>query len=286
MPGETHLTAAMENYLETIWHLSSQNGSARVRDIAHDMGVALSTVTSALRTLAGRGMVNYQPYEVVTLTEHGVKVARKVSRRHELLRKFLIDVLDVHNDTADADACRFEHGTSSETIDRLTEFMEFLDTHPEMLAQWHAARTHAASADMTGAPAAAAPCTQAGHTAPSIPGVTQVATITPTPHATSNNSITDNAQKVAPSPMTRVKGTCTLNTLRPGTTGHIHRVGGSGPIRRRILDMGLIRGSRVMVERIAPLGDPISVKVKGCSVSLRKQEASHIEVTVEQTQAT
>jgi len=71
-----------------------------------------------------------------------------------------------------------------------------------------------------------------------------------------------------------------LHELKPGEKGKIVKVGGGRGIQRRLLDMGLVSGSDVEVERVAPLGDPIEIKIKGYHLSLRKEEASNIEVEV------
>ena len=57
-------------------------------------------------------------------------------------------------------------------------------------------------------------------------------------------------------------------------------MGGDGPLRCRLLDMGLIPRTRVRVEKIAPLGDPLELRVRGYSLSLRKEDAANIEVEV------
>ena len=69
-----------------------------------------------------------------------------------------------------------------------------------------------------------------------------------------------------------------LKDLKPGEKGKITKVSGQGLIRRRILDMGVIPGSEIKVERVAPLGDPIEVRVKGYYLSLRQSEAANIYV--------
>ena len=71
-----------------------------------------------------------------------------------------------------------------------------------------------------------------------------------------------------------------LTELKRGEKGRIVKIGGGGGIRRRLLDMGLVSGSEVKMERVAPLGDPIEIKVKGYNLSLRKEEASSIQVEV------
>ncbi len=73
-----------------------------------------------------------------------------------------------------------------------------------------------------------------------------------------------------------------LSDLKPGERGIITRVKGGGLIHRRLLDMGIIPQTRIEVERVAPLGDPIGVKVKGYHLSLRKEEADNVEVEVEE----
>jgi Fe2+ transport system protein FeoA len=77
-----------------------------------------------------------------------------------------------------------------------------------------------------------------------------------------------------------VEGTAMqLNEVRQGYSAVIERIGGSGALRRRILEMGIIKGTRVYVEKYAPLKDPIELIVKGCHVSLRVEEAARITVS-------
>lgn len=70
----------------------------------------------------------------------------------------------------------------------------------------------------------------------------------------------------------------TLDQLAPGQTGTVTRVTGRGPARQRMLDMGLVTGAQVQVVRLAPLGDPIEFRVKGYSLSLRRDEARGVRV--------
>ena len=71
-----------------------------------------------------------------------------------------------------------------------------------------------------------------------------------------------------------------LNQLEPGEKGRIIRLGGAGSIRRRLMDMGMVSGAVVDVERVAPLGDPIKIGIKGYDLALRKNEAEHVIVEV------
>ena len=71
-----------------------------------------------------------------------------------------------------------------------------------------------------------------------------------------------------------------LSEVCPREKGKIVRVGGQGTIRRRLMDMGLVAGSDFEVERVAPLGDPVEIKIKGYHLTLRKGEAANIQVEV------
>ena len=70
----------------------------------------------------------------------------------------------------------------------------------------------------------------------------------------------------------------TLNELKTGSSGIITAVGADGPLRCRLLDMGLIPHTRVTLQKVAPMGDPIEIRVRGYELTLRVEEAQKIEV--------
>lgn len=72
-----------------------------------------------------------------------------------------------------------------------------------------------------------------------------------------------------------------LTDLLPGEKGVVKRVTGNSLIKRRIVDMGVVAGTRIEVQKFAPLGDPMEVKIKGFNLSLRKAEAQIIELEME-----
>jgi len=71
-----------------------------------------------------------------------------------------------------------------------------------------------------------------------------------------------------------------LSELKPGEKGIVERVTGTKEIRRRILDMGIVKGTEITVIRTAPLGDPVEFLLKGYNLSLRKRECDNIYVLV------
>ena len=70
----------------------------------------------------------------------------------------------------------------------------------------------------------------------------------------------------------------TLKNVECGQTVKVSRLGGEGAVRRRIMDMGITKGTEVYVRKVAPLGDPIEVTVRGYELSLRKGEAENIVI--------
>lgn len=70
----------------------------------------------------------------------------------------------------------------------------------------------------------------------------------------------------------------TLQEVKIGETVTVKKLSGAGPVKRRIMDMGITKGTEIYVRKVAPLGDPIEVKVRGYELSLRKADADMIEV--------
>lgn len=70
----------------------------------------------------------------------------------------------------------------------------------------------------------------------------------------------------------------TLKQAKVGETVKVVKLTGQGPVKRRIMDMGITKGVEIFIRKVAPLGDPVEVTVRGYELSLRKDDASMIEV--------
>jgi len=70
----------------------------------------------------------------------------------------------------------------------------------------------------------------------------------------------------------------TLKEVKAGGSAKVVRINGDGPVKRRIMDMGITKGVELAVRKVAPLGDPIELTVRGYELSIRKDEAAAIEV--------
>jgi DtxR family Mn-dependent transcriptional regulator len=123
------LTARTIDYLETIYLLSRRQDTVGVTQVAAERDVTIPTARAAIRRLKEVGYVRQERYGKILLTEKGAARAATVYRTHSVLFRFLHDVLGVARETADAEACRLEHGLSADTLARL---IDFLDEHPEL----------------------------------------------------------------------------------------------------------------------------------------------------------
>jgi ferrous iron transport protein A len=70
----------------------------------------------------------------------------------------------------------------------------------------------------------------------------------------------------------------TLRNVKPGQTVRVVGITGGGAVKRRVMDMGLVKGVEVFVRKVAPLGDPVEITVRGYELSLRKDDAEIVEV--------
>ena len=238
------LSASLEDYLEAIFHIVKEKRAAKAKDIADRLNVNSSSVTGALQSLSKRGLVNYAPYDIITMTPEGTDVAREIIHRHETLADFLTKVLSINEDEAEETACKMEHDISSEIIERLLEFVKFVERCPIGGAKWDAK--------------------QKGF-------VCQLS------QSDGTCEKSEECQNLIKQP--KIETSVSLGSLIPGQKAKIVKLNGiDGDIRHRIVEMGMTPGSVIEVEGVAPLGDPMEIKVKGYHLSLRREEVGMIEV--------
>jgi|SRR6185503_16050814 len=118
-------TLAEENYLKSIYHLSLNSTSVSTNQLAALLNTKASSVTDMLKKLSDKGLINYMPYQGVSLTTAGEKIAVNIIRKHRLWEYFLVEKLDFKWDEVHEMAEEMEHISSTELIDRLDKFMGY-----------------------------------------------------------------------------------------------------------------------------------------------------------------
>lgn len=240
------LSASLEDYLEAIFWIASIKGAARAKDIAKRLSVKAASVTGALRILADKQFINYAPYEVITLTPEGYTRAQQVIQKHEVLKDFFIDVLGIDRALAEEGACKLEHDLPDGIMERLLAFTEFVQFCPRCRDPWR--EQFLAHCVERKAPVCAS-C---------LKGCMD----------------TFEQEQAAD----QVEETVVLRDMAPGQRCIVTRVQNRRAVARRLVEMGVTRGTIIDVEPPGPFGDPVRVKVKGYHLSLRLEEAACIEV--------
>ncbi len=131
-----HMSSNQEDYLESIYKILHEQHAARVKDIAHDLGVRNPSVTSALRSLSKDGLINYEPYGIITLTDSGLQRARRIYQRHLILLQFFQNVFGIPKEEAESQACIMEHGMSRLIFKRLVQLMKYMYDSECMGTDW------------------------------------------------------------------------------------------------------------------------------------------------------
>jgi DtxR family Mn-dependent transcriptional regulator len=118
------MSASLEEYLKAIYILIQKCSFARVTDIAKYLNYTKSSVNRALKILKAELLVKYENYGDIELTEEGTVIAKNIIKRHNTLKAFLTDVLDVDKNIAENEAKTMRHSVSENTINKLELYIQ------------------------------------------------------------------------------------------------------------------------------------------------------------------
>ncbi len=249
MAHRVALSSNMEDYLEAIFHISAEKQAARAKDIADRLKVNKSSVTGALRSLSEKGYVNYAPYDLITLTDKGKILAEDVVRRHETLKDFFIKILLLEEDDAEKASCKIEHAISDKILDRIINFVEFMEICPRGGQEWiEGFRRHCENGDT------------------SIQCANSIAMCL--------KDLNKRKDLIHNSP----RETVLLEEMEAGQRGKILTIEEHSDIDHRLSGLGISSGNIVEVEGQNTVANRIGVKVRGYHLSLRKNDAAKISI--------
>jgi DtxR family Mn-dependent transcriptional regulator len=227
-----------EDYLKAIQTLYRNGKLISTTEIAEHLKIAPASVTEMLKKLAKKGYVKYSPYRGVHLTNKGIQVAEKVTRKHRLLERFLYDVLRIGKDKVHLQACEMEHALSDEAEESLCRFLNHPDKCPD---------------DEKIIPACSLPFS-------------------------SCEECVEMHRKGLEEVGKRGQNLVSIYSLKEGDQGNVSFIRGEHKVLQRLLDMGLTPGTNVNIMRVAPLKGPIEVGVRGAKVALGQDIASNVFV--------
>lgn len=117
------ITKSSEEYLKTMYILKKQNGNIRVTDIANKMNCTKPSVNKAIYNLKDKGMLNYESYGTIELTEEGENLAKKILEAYDIVYLFLKDVLNIEENQAEKEAEKIKMSITDETINKLAKYI-------------------------------------------------------------------------------------------------------------------------------------------------------------------
>lgn len=117
------ITKSSEEYLKTMYILKKQNGNIRVTDIANKMNCTKPSVNKAIYNLKDKGMLNYESYGTIELTEEGENLAKKILEAYDIVYLFLKDVLNIEEYKAEKEAEKIKMTITDETVNKLARYV-------------------------------------------------------------------------------------------------------------------------------------------------------------------
>ena len=120
----------IEEYLEVLYRNGNNKEQISTTTLSNELGIAPGSVTQMLKKLEKLNYVDYVPYKGASLTDEGMKIAQKITRKHRILEKFLIEVLNIKQENVHEQACKMEHTLSDEAERALCTMLHNPDLGP------------------------------------------------------------------------------------------------------------------------------------------------------------
>ena len=128
------LTNSQEEYLKTIYILEKNNTKVRVTDIAKKLKITKPSVNKAINNLKDLNLINYETYGEITLTKEGKNISKEIIKRQDILKMFLVEVLEIEEKKAEEEAKSMKYSISEETAKKLKRNFIAIEREKEYVA--------------------------------------------------------------------------------------------------------------------------------------------------------
>lgn len=128
-----NLSSGLEDYLEAIYISHINNEPLKGAELARKLNISRASVSEALSKLVAKGLIKYNSYEAIAITQSGIDEAMKVYTKHHTLEHFFEKVLGIKKAEASENACKIEHIVSQNILDEMQDFTQFCQKHTEIL---------------------------------------------------------------------------------------------------------------------------------------------------------
>jgi DtxR family transcriptional regulator, Mn-dependent transcriptional regulator len=235
------MSASTEEYLEALYQLTQNGRTAGTSEISKKLSIAPASVTEMLKKLAEEDLVKYSPYQGVTLTPAGYRIAQKMARKHRLLEYFLHNVLKIGNEKVHDEACAMEHSLSDEAERALCRTLKAPDKCPDDKQVIPACDLEFQNCDQC------------------------------------QKWRGDNFDEVGG----RRANVISVASLKEKQEAKVAFIRGDHQALQRLQDLGLTPGAKIRVNRIAPLKGPVEISLRGCKLALGDDVACNVFVEQE-----
>jgi DtxR family Mn-dependent transcriptional regulator len=235
--SQKSLSENVEEYLEILYKLSPNGEMVSTSKISEKLKIAPASVTQMLKKLSEKGYVQYSPYKGAVLTKDGLKIAKKITRKHRLLERFLCAVLKIKKHKIHEQACEMEHSLSDDAERALCHLLEHPDKCPgeSIIPECDLKFTSCEE------------CLKRKE---------------------------DDVEEVGK----RNENLISILDLKEHNRAKVSFIRGDYNIIRRLLDMGITIGAIISVIKVAPLGGPVEVAVRGSKLAIGHDIASNVFV--------
>ncbi|MHB8105330.1 MAG: metal-dependent transcriptional regulator [Dehalococcoidales bacterium] len=230
------MSISTDEYLEALYNLTRESEPVSTSAISKRLNIAPASVTEMMHKLAGEGYVNYSPYQGVTLTPKGYRLAEKMTRKHRLLERFLHDVLKIGNEKVHKEACEMEHALSDETARAMCQALKAPDSCPDDGQLIPACDLGFSSCEE---------CRKWGQ---------------------------NNTENIA----SRKSSVISMSDLKENQEGLISFIRGDNKVLRRLLDLGLTPNTKIKVCRVSRLKGPVEIACRGSRLALGDEIARNV----------
>ena len=129
--AEAKISDNIEEYLEVLYRNGSNKEQVSTTQLSKELDIAPGSVTQMLKKLEDLGYISYTPYKGATLTDEGLRIAQKITRKHRILEKFLSDILKIKEENIHEQACQMEHTLSDEAERAICTMLHHPDLCPD-----------------------------------------------------------------------------------------------------------------------------------------------------------
>lgn len=130
---EQNLSSGLEDYIEAVFMAKLAGQQLKGAELARKLNISRASVSEALSKLVAKGLITYNRYEYISLTEEGESEAKLVYQKHHILADFFENVLGISSEEAGENACKIEHIVSGNVLSKMEKFTSFFKKHRKIL---------------------------------------------------------------------------------------------------------------------------------------------------------